>query len=75
MDRLTSVVSVLSEKRYWWERVWNTAQTDGEDSVCDPNGCRVSMSALGVTKGLSPLLGKGWVPPNRLGIWIEKQHR
>jgi hypothetical protein len=41
MDRLASIVSVLSEKRYWWERICNTAQMGGEDSAHDPNGCRV----------------------------------
>jgi hypothetical protein len=38
---LTSINSALTEKRYWWERVCNTAQIDGEDSVYDPNGCRM----------------------------------
>lgn len=48
MDRPTGIVSVLSEKRYWWDRVCNTAQMDGVDSVHDPNGCQGSTaSALG----------------------------
>ena len=48
MDRLTSIVSVLSEKRYWWESVCNTAQASGEDSASDTQGCRVLMSVMGV---------------------------
>lgn len=48
MDRPTGVVSVLREKRYWWDRVCNTAQMDGVGSVHDPNGCqRSTVSALG----------------------------
>lgn len=45
---LNSVNSVSIKKRYWWERVCNTAQMDGEDSIHDPQGCRVAMSALGI---------------------------
>jgi hypothetical protein len=56
---LTSINSVLSKKRYWWERVCNTAQIDGEASVYDSNGWRVSMSALGVAKGFFSSLRKG----------------
>ena len=45
---LTSINSVLSKKRYWWESVCNTAYISGEDSADDTNGCRVLTSAMGV---------------------------
>ena len=62
MDRLASIVSVLSEKRYWWESVCNTAQTSGEDSASDTNGCRASAAPSSIVK---VFLGLDW---ERLGF-------
>jgi len=60
MGRLYSVVSVLGEKRYWWEKVCNTAQMGGEDSAHDLNGCRVPSVRNGYcAEGLSSLVRKG----------------
>ena len=54
----TGVNSELPKKRYWWERVCNTAQAGGEESASDPNGFRVStVSSQG---WLKVFLGLDW---------------
>lgn len=54
----TGANSEPSEKRYWWERVCNTAQAGGEESASDPNGFRVStVSSQG---WLKVFLGLDW---------------
>ena len=54
----TGINSELPKKRYWWERVCNTAQAGGEESASDPNGFRVStVSSQG---WLKVFLGLDW---------------